>query len=217
MYQKQFYFEIVDAKVESFRNTTSAAFILLLTTGHVYAWRTWRQTRSGMPDCQAWSRNVMIWAASSWFSLKPIHILQERIIGFDYIENLADHVHPMAQKVLTIRNDFLQDDNFTIHTFQPTNRGLRSIIMKFDLLLHHNIRIALCLSQSSDLNIIEQLLSILETNLRPISSFLHHNLYRNFYNTFLSNYIPSALIQNFFYLISRIQAILHAKRGPTPC
>lgn len=81
--------------------------------------------------------------------------------------------------MLYAENGFFQDDSSIIHTFRLSNRCLRCMTKKV-LQSHIGIRI------SSWLNI-ELLWSVLENNWKPISSYLQHNLYRNFYNISLRN------------------------------
>jgi transposase len=189
-----------------------SSFTLFPTTGRVHVWRTPAQAYD--PDClrptvKHGGGSVMVWAAMSWFSAGPIVTLKGRITGEKYRELLADQVHPMMQILFPAGDGIFQDDNAPIHAA----RVVQSWYDEHEDELEHLPWPA----QSPDLNIIEQLWSNLELSIRnrypppasltELSQYLHEEWYNNPLNT----------IQNLYDSIPRrIQAVLHAKGGPTP-
>ncbi|CAI9538595.1 unnamed protein product [Staurois parvus] len=57
----------------------------------------------------------MVWAAISWYSAGPIITLKGRVTASDYVQILANHVHPMFQTLFP-KDSAICQDNAPIHT-----------------------------------------------------------------------------------------------------
>ncbi|CAI9561960.1 unnamed protein product, partial [Staurois parvus] len=58
---------------------------------------------------------IMAWAAISLCSAGPIITLKGRVTASNYVQILADHVHPMVQTLSLINSAIYQDYNAPIH------------------------------------------------------------------------------------------------------
>lgn len=189
-----------------------SSFTLFPTTGRVHVWRTPAQAYDRdclLPTVKHGGGSVIIWAAMSWFSAGPIVTLKGRITGEKYRDILADQVHPMMQTLFPAGDGMFQDDNAPIHAAGLVQSWFDEHEDEFKHLPWP--------AQSPDLNIIEPLWSFLERSIRnrypPPASLpeLSQYLHEEWYN------IPLNTIQHLYESIPRrIQAVLHAKGGPTP-
>ncbi|GFW44101.1 DDE_3 domain-containing protein [Trichonephila clavipes] len=59
--------------------------------------------------------SVMIWAAISWFSARPIVTPKGKITREKYTEVLVNQINPMLQTLFSAEDGIFQDDNVPIH------------------------------------------------------------------------------------------------------
>jgi hypothetical protein len=102
--------------------------------------------------------SVTISAATSWYSAGPIITLNGQIAASDYVEILGNQVRPVVQMFLPNNDAVFQEDIPPMHTA----RSVRSWFEEHEDALQH----LLWPAQSPSLNIIEQLLSVLESWVR---------------------------------------------------
>jgi hypothetical protein len=95
----------------------------------------------------------MVRTAISWYSIGPIITLHGRISTRDYVNKLANKVHPMIQTLFPNDDAVFQDDSTPIHTagFEEHEGELQHLPWP---------------AQSPHLNNNEPLWSVLETRLR---------------------------------------------------
>lgn len=188
-----------------------SSFTLFPANGRVYVWRTPAEAYHVgclRPTVKHGGGSVMIWGAISHRGLGPLVVLHGRVTGQDYVSILADHLHPMLQTVFPDERPVYQDDNAPIHT-----AGIvRDWFNEHDEEVQHLV----WPPQSPDLNIIEPLWGILEDKLRrrfppprtlpELATFLQEEWVR----------IPVTVVHDLYLSIPRrIQAVIHAKGGPT--
>ncbi|GFV71484.1 DDE_3 domain-containing protein [Trichonephila clavipes] len=97
-------------------------------------------------------------AAVPWLSAGLIITLKRRITGEKYRENTTGQVHPIMQTLFSARDGFLKDDNALIH-----GRGL--VQSAFDE-LEVKVKHLPWPVQSTNLNIIEPIWSVLQRSLQ---------------------------------------------------
>jgi hypothetical protein len=76
---------------------------------------------------------VIIWAAISWYSARPIITLNGRIIASDYANILSNQVCPMDQMLFPNNYAIFQDDTSPTHTARSVQSCLRSMKMHFNI------------------------------------------------------------------------------------
>ena len=81
-----------------------------------------------------------------------------KINSRDHFQILSDQVHPIAQALFPEGNSIFQDDNYPIHTAR--------IIKEWHDEHYNEVEHLVWTAQSSDLNIIEYLWSVLEIQVR---------------------------------------------------
>lgn len=189
-----------------------SCFTLFPTSGRVYVWRTPSQafeTDCLLPRVKHGGGSVMVWAAISWFSVGPMITLQGHITAKDYVNILADHVHPMVQTLFPNGDGVFQDDKAPVHTAHIVQ----------DWFAEHEDEVSHLPwpPQSPDINIIEPLWATLEKKVRdrypPPSSLseLATVLQEEW------NKIPLASLHELYLSIPRrLQAVLTANGFPTP-
>jgi hypothetical protein len=102
----------------------------------------------------------MIWAAIFWYSAGSVITGNGRITASEYVDSLGNQLNPMVQMLFPNNNATLQEDNSPIHTA----RSVQSWFEEHEDALQHFP----WLGESTDLNTIEPLLSVLESRVRSI-------------------------------------------------
>ena len=183
-----------------------STFTLFPTSGRVYVWRTPSQAYD--PDCllprvKHGGGSIMVWAAISWYSVGPIITLQGHVTANDYVTILGDQVHPMVQTLFPNGDAIYQANNACVH--------IAHIVQDWFSENEDEVSRLPWPPQSPDINIIEPLWSVLESNLRarypPPSSLteLANVLQEEWYK------IPLQIIQDLYLSIPRrLQAVLQA-------
>uniref|UniRef100_A0A3B3RT27 Tc1-like transposase DDE domain-containing protein n=1 Tax=Paramormyrops kingsleyae TaxID=1676925 RepID=A0A3B3RT27_9TELE len=190
-----------------------STFTVFPTSRKVTVWRSSKVAYHldyCVPSVQHKGESVMVWAAISWHSLGPLLVLDGQVTAKDYLTILEDHVHPMIQTFYPEGGAVYQDDNVPIHT-------ARLVTEWFD---EHESEVEHLSwpAQSPDMNIIEPLWDILEERVRkrfpPPAS--RSDLATVLQEEWLK--ISLATVQDLYLSFPRrIDAVLHAKGGPTPC
>jgi hypothetical protein len=75
-------------------------FTLFPTWGRVYVWRTPKEVYNPkylVPTVKHGGGSVMVWAATSWYSVGFIITLHGRITAKEYVGRLGNQGHPMIQ------------------------------------------------------------------------------------------------------------------------
>jgi hypothetical protein len=103
--------------------------------------------------CGGLGSNIMV-----QYSVGPIITLHGGIIASEYVDRLGNQVHPIIQTLFPNNDAVFQDDITPIHT----DRTVQSWFEEHESELQHLPWPA----QSTDLNITEPLLSVLETRVR---------------------------------------------------
>jgi hypothetical protein len=149
--------------------------------------------------------SVMIWAAISWYSVGPT--ITGRITASNYVDSLGNQEHPMVQ-ILFPNNDTIFPNDFSAIL---TARCVQSWFEEHENSLQH-----LCPAQSRDLNITEQLWSVLDS--REISRFPPPSFFKQLDVLHGKRHnITLETVQNLRESIPRrMQAVSQANGGPTP-
>jgi transposase len=141
------------------------------------------------------------------YSVFPIITIHGRITARECVDRLGNQVHPMIQMLFPNNDGVFQDDNAPIHTTGTVRWWFEEHEGK-----HHLPWPA----QSSDLNIVESLWSVLKTRTRnrfprTISVKQLEDVHQEEWYK-----IPLETFQNLYEFIPRwIAAIMKAKGGPT--
>jgi hypothetical protein len=68
-----------------------------------------------VPTVKHGGGSVMVWVATSWYSVGPIIALHGQFAARVYISRLGNQVHPMIQTLFQSNDAIFQDDNAIIH------------------------------------------------------------------------------------------------------
>lgn len=189
-----------------------SSFTLFPTTGRIYVWRKPKEAFDQdclFPTVKHGGGSIMIWGAISWKSIGPIISLHGRINSQDYLGILSNQLHPMVRELFPEGDAIFQDDNAPIHTAKVVKAWHQEHTSEVEHLIWP--------PQSPDLNIIEHLWCILETQVR--SRYPPPTSLRELEAVLVEEWIkiPLETIQNLYESIpNRIQAVINAKGGPTP-
>jgi len=69
-----------------------------------------------VPTVKCGGGSMMMWAAISWYSARPVITLNGRITASDYMHILGNDVHPVVQQLFPNSDVVFQDDISPIRT-----------------------------------------------------------------------------------------------------
>ena len=147
----------------------------------------------------------MVWGGFSWQERAPLVVHLSSVTGAVHATLLEQHAIPAFKAIFPRGNGIFQQDNAPVHTAKDAK----------DVLAANGVKSLPWPAYSPDLNPIENLWSIMETNLRsrnpPASLKELREALRTEWNS-ISQEVLRNLIES---MPRRVKAVIEAKGGPT--
>ncbi|GBM81977.1 Transposable element Tcb2 transposase [Araneus ventricosus] len=166
-----------------------------------------------LPSCtaghtQAGGGGIMLWGTFSWAALGPVVAVEQTMKAVNYLNIIADQLHPYVAFVFPTGSRFFQQDNAPCHKARIVLEWFEEHTDKFHLMSWP--------PNSPDLNPMEHIWDVMERQLRaqtppcPNISTLRDRCLDIWYN--LSPVMYQKLVAS---MPRRVTAVLKAKGGAT--
>jgi hypothetical protein len=113
------------------------SFTMLPTSGRVYIYSTPKEAYNPeclVPTIKHGGGSVMVSAEILWHSVDPIITLHGRITAREYMDRLANQVHPMFQTLFPNNDAVFQDISDPFTQLGLFSHGLKSMKVDFNIL-----------------------------------------------------------------------------------
>ncbi|GBL78944.1 Transposable element Tc1 transposase [Araneus ventricosus] len=166
-----------------------------------------------LPSCtaghtQAGGGGIMLWGTFSWTALRPVVVVEQTMKAVNYLNIIADELHPYMVFVFPTGNGIFQQDNAPCHMTWIVWGWFEEHTDEFHLMSWP--------PNLLDLNPMEHIWDVMERQLRaqtpqcPIISTLRDHCLDIWYN--LSPVMCQKLVAS---MLRRVAAVLKAKEGAT--
>lgn len=166
-----------------------------------------------LPSCtaghtQAGGGGIMLWGTFSWATLGPVVVVEQTMNAANYLNIIADQLHPYMASVFPTGNGIFQQDNAPCHKARIVLEWFEEHTDEFHLMSWP--------PNSPDINPIEHIWDVMERQLRaqtppcPNISTLRDRCLDIWYN--LSPVMYQELVAS---MPRRVAAVLQAKGGAT--
>jgi hypothetical protein len=113
-----------------------SSFTLFPTSGRLCVWRTPKDAYNPeclVPTVKHGGASVMVWAAVSWYSTRPIITLLDRITGREYADRMGNQMHHMMQTLFPNNDAVFQDDSAPFTQLELFSHGLKSMKVNLNI------------------------------------------------------------------------------------